>query len=547
MSQPNNFAHLFTSNAVPHPLETASIQQVIDDYEAELTKLKSQLRAIRDKVRAHRALLSPVRRMPPEVLGEIFQLTIENCLEEDRKRSTTDLVLVCRAWYRAAQHTHRLWNVVSISRDFLPEMSFKKVAAWLGRSGSSPRTLTIRVQDEMRPCRCATDEAAGCSLNPHQGVVQLLTEGPSLNHLSIFCDNARCFQRLQDALAQGKEAQNRPWDSIKSFHLSISNKVWKNLADPASSIFDHIPKSVTSFTLELPCAHTAFSRTFWGGRSLKVPLPGPFLQGLTSFTIQCNWHGTQIFSALVDCVNVETLELDFNADASAPDLWPEDNPTIAQFTRTGLHLPRLRTLRLVEIPKDALKVMEVLHAPLLGKLEIRSPMSFSTSGFYEQLKACMQVWLQRDNVLHHLCLTDAGFFSDEILESLLKGFATITHLTIQAPRFTGLYGGLRARRDVFTALVGDDTLPKLEHLELLEMTYDNINFARLSSYLMNRSTREKLGEGCTAIKHLTLTYEEGEDPITISRLHKKAIEGLGDGKLARIDFGQKRGRIRRLY
>jgi hypothetical protein len=245
-------------------------------------------------------------------------------------------------------------------------------------------------------------------------------------------------------------------------------------------------------------------------------------------------------------VNVETLELDFNADASATDLWPADDPTVEHLTRTGLHLPQLRTLRLVKVPINAIKFFEVLRAPSLKKLEIWRPLSFSTAGFYEQLKASIQVWLQRDNVLRHLCLHNASFYSDDILQSLLKGFPSITHLTIEAPRFTGLHQEARTRRDVFAALTGDETLPKLEHLELLDMSCDNINFGRLSSYLMARRLREERGEDCVAIKRLTLTYEEGGDPVTISRQHQKEIEELRDGTVARIDFGQKRCKIRRL-
>ncbi|KAE9389036.1 hypothetical protein BT96DRAFT_769361, partial [Gymnopus androsaceus JB14] len=60
-----------------------------------------------------RNILSPVRRMPQELLSEIFELS---CVPEDGWKSsyniihrTSVLCRVCIAWTRTAHSTPRLW------------------------------------------------------------------------------------------------------------------------------------------------------------------------------------------------------------------------------------------------------------------------------------------------------------------------------------------------------------------------------------------------------------------------------------------------------
>ncbi|KAJ2925951.1 hypothetical protein H1R20_g11141, partial [Candolleomyces eurysporus] len=233
-----------------------------------------------------------------------------------------------------------------------------------------------------------------------------------------------------------------------------------------------------------------------------------------------------------------------NLKSQIQALEDQDDPTVEHLTRVGLHLPQLRTLCMHRVPSTAIKFFEVLHTPSLEKLEIYNPRGFSTAKFYEQLKTSVKVWLQRDHALHHLCLRYASFHSDEILQSLLAGFPSLTHLTIDSPRFTGISEKARGRRDVFTALNGNETLPKLEYLELLNMSCDNISFGKLSPYLMTRRLREELGEDCAAIKYLTLTFEEGQDPVSQSYQHQKEIEELRNGTVARVDFSRRQWKIR---
>ncbi|KAJ7447302.1 hypothetical protein B0H11DRAFT_2082899 [Mycena galericulata] len=102
---------------------------------------------IRDRVK------SPVRRIPPEILAEIFKFCVKNSLLLGRDYSIDNprvapLVLshVCSLWRAIAIKTPRLWDLLSLSR--FPKVSSRKMAARFAervrRSNRVPLTAVIR-------------------------------------------------------------------------------------------------------------------------------------------------------------------------------------------------------------------------------------------------------------------------------------------------------------------------------------------------------------------------------------------------------------------
>ena len=69
--------HLISTNAAPLPPETQQIQNEIDILTETFDKLRSQLQQVEEQRQSYRSLLSAVRRIPPEVLAEIFIFTPE--------------------------------------------------------------------------------------------------------------------------------------------------------------------------------------------------------------------------------------------------------------------------------------------------------------------------------------------------------------------------------------------------------------------------------------------------------------------------------------
>ncbi|KAJ7157392.1 hypothetical protein C8R46DRAFT_860111, partial [Mycena filopes] len=66
----------------------------------------------------HRAILSPVRRVPPELLCEIFSLTVQNDGDAP-KQPPWYLGQVCGLWRHSALSLPSLWSSITI-----PSVSF---------------------------------------------------------------------------------------------------------------------------------------------------------------------------------------------------------------------------------------------------------------------------------------------------------------------------------------------------------------------------------------------------------------------------------------
>ena len=67
--------HLFANNTPPLPPEAQHIQNEIDGLTEAIAKLQVQLSKLQRRRQNYRVLLSPLRRIPPELLGEIFAFT----------------------------------------------------------------------------------------------------------------------------------------------------------------------------------------------------------------------------------------------------------------------------------------------------------------------------------------------------------------------------------------------------------------------------------------------------------------------------------------
>jgi len=169
----SQFQNVLNTNHSASSLEIGQIQELLIQPTQELNRLNSEIQhlkstlsylfAQREKlqgfVNSHRALISPVRRLPPEVLSEIFV----HCLQDKERNPTRSvgeapllLTLVCRRWREIALSTTRLWRCIHI---YFPsvvkrhEQRFKEIAerrsegvkTWLSRSGSLPLSISLVV------------------------------------------------------------------------------------------------------------------------------------------------------------------------------------------------------------------------------------------------------------------------------------------------------------------------------------------------------------------------------------------------------------------
>ncbi|KAJ6513020.1 hypothetical protein C8R45DRAFT_332248 [Mycena sanguinolenta] len=119
----------------------------IDGARSVLHGLLTERDQIHEALEAHRALLSPIRRIPPEVLGEIFV----HCLSRDDPfiKAAVDccpllLTQISSNWRSVALATPSLWASIAVkltTKSCLPKLDLIK--EWIARSGSWPLSFCI--------------------------------------------------------------------------------------------------------------------------------------------------------------------------------------------------------------------------------------------------------------------------------------------------------------------------------------------------------------------------------------------------------------------
>ncbi|KAJ7081815.1 hypothetical protein B0H15DRAFT_446523 [Mycena belliarum] len=94
----------------------------------------------REFVRIHRSILSSLRRLPTEILSEIFM----HCSDEEDGFKPRKYAAVCSRWRDVALSTPRLWcNVCLQDEKTAPRSLFSLLSLQLQRSGQGPLSVTF--------------------------------------------------------------------------------------------------------------------------------------------------------------------------------------------------------------------------------------------------------------------------------------------------------------------------------------------------------------------------------------------------------------------
>ncbi|KAF6747479.1 hypothetical protein DFP72DRAFT_919936 [Ephemerocybe angulata] len=412
-----SLSHLLDSNFPPKEVEIP---------------LDIGLRKLEDELERHRSILSPVRKIPREVLGYIFAFLQPD--EYDEK-------------VRNARGRMELVNL---------SLSFKSVEAWLSRSGSLARRLQYQgwylesddpgTFDNLQMCRCGDKDAwprqeprpclLAMSVMPH-----LLTNGPPLDHLTLMCNDTECFQHFMEAMdslrGENVAARPRPWDTLKSLSIKFrdaSLQTGGHLGQTFISRFERIPR-VQSLEVHLPSQST-FEYEF-DPSHLELNILPNLIENLTTFTICCPWAGPHLLNLLPHCRNVETLTINFGNSGSA--LWGlEYHPLVRQYSVSPLVLPNW----------EATTKEEHLVLPVSTFLE--------QSGCIPNLRSFRL----------HACCIDA-----ERLFYLLSSLPFLTSLTLDDVE-TSMHSLWKMFKNLDTNRGADLSFSNLEKLEVLQVAPD---------------------------------------------------------------------------
>ncbi|KDR70032.1 hypothetical protein GALMADRAFT_128196 [Galerina marginata CBS 339.88] len=184
------FSDYLDTNYVPSSIDRLQILQLLKDPEAELAKLSEDISRLqaeiddlqkrRDEldnaIEEHRKLLTPFRRLPDDMLREVFLFCLPEKHNALMSAAEAPLLLgrICSRWRSIAYHTPRLWATLHIPLPVPPahggltlwipsetfqqlctdfEQRFKNhcqaVQDWLTRSGCCPLSISLNPRDSV--------------------------------------------------------------------------------------------------------------------------------------------------------------------------------------------------------------------------------------------------------------------------------------------------------------------------------------------------------------------------------------------------------------
>ncbi|KAJ7364916.1 hypothetical protein DFH08DRAFT_1073434 [Mycena albidolilacea] len=379
--------------------ELARVEARIEELEIALSQLKELRASLKTPIDAHRALISPMRCIPQDVLLAIFS----SCLPSEHNAlidpAEAPLVLgrICRHWRDVAYSTPILWSSIHIPcLGYLhvpPNMISgleRTVETWLERSSACP--LSVSFFD------VNNSPLIGVEKNPL--ILRLLPISRRLGHLTLF--GAPEF--LRPILRLGSE--NLP--ALKSISIqTVGNQLFGDDPDQLDS----------TNALQIPTLEDVTLQISSNVDPLALPLKW---SRLTRIRLECSpmrrnaAGGLDIggaFEVLRRCPNLVHCEIRVTArTAEGPTL--DTSPII---------LPHLRTLVLSGIDYQFQSWMTHLVVPKLRALRLGDVATKGPAiGSSAPQDGCMSADI------------DTGRFTSSGLHELLQSFPTISHLRLSS-------------------------------------------------------------------------------------------------------------------
>ncbi|KAJ7641050.1 hypothetical protein FB45DRAFT_352212 [Roridomyces roridus] len=154
-AQSEHILALLRSYCEPPSNISATISALSDElgrYDDEISRCENDISApgdvaserakLEDHLSKCRSLLSPIRRMPPEVLTAIFALFKPDLFDQ----AITPLLRlshVCARWYTIITGTPILWDFIAMGENAIQEKTMALLSLCLERSGTAPLALYI--------------------------------------------------------------------------------------------------------------------------------------------------------------------------------------------------------------------------------------------------------------------------------------------------------------------------------------------------------------------------------------------------------------------
>ncbi|RXW11331.1 hypothetical protein EST38_g14524 [Candolleomyces aberdarensis] len=435
-------AYYISTNAPPSDTEAASLQTEINDLLARVAQTE-------ERIRRRRSVLSAVRRLPEEILGEIFVCLLPEILDFRGRTDLITLCLVCKSWRNAAMLCHRLWRGLGVCKS---QLSFDGVIKWLERSAALPKALEVLHEEGDDGIQLASTALS-----------RLLVEGLFLDHLTLEWPDTGV---LLDALEVSEVSKlSRPLDHLKSLTLDLTS-LWDSQRINVEPIFLNLPPTVICFQIHLPW----YDADIFEHLDPFLDLPESFSRNLCALTIVTDWNVRHTFELLKYCSNLETLTL-----VSGRPPYPLDD----LIEPIPLKFPKLQTLKVENAPFDLVANLAALTTPSLLNLDIQFAFYDDFNSAPHRATQYLHSFLaSKSNCAQTLQSLNLGRLSGVPTDKLVQILEHLPSLTclalcgLNTEEHGGLFYALFHRRKNSNGEACKSILPCLEVLELIEVDQD---------------------------------------------------------------------------
>ncbi|KAJ7017889.1 hypothetical protein C8F04DRAFT_1153756 [Mycena alexandri] len=489
------FAGLLGTNYCPTDEEVSEIRVLLVDPAHRLKHLNdaiTELQTALDKLveerdglvaymDGHKALISPVRRLPLDVIQEIFiacMPTHRNCVMSALEAPVL-LGRICSSWRTIAYSTPRLWARVhiveplfytinrldpaSIDSDAKAAQRFAATKEWLGRSGQCPLSISLQNGPDHRPLNATSPTP--CFL---QALVLFASRWEHMEFtLSFVAFNAISHLTKTDV------------PLLKSIKFLYQYQIPPQRADleeftmlqgPRFSSFCALDTKVITEGLPLP----------WNQLTV-LELTGPSWESLT--------NSESLLLFLERCPQLHTCKLSMNDRELTR---PPSSAALIEFA----------SLRTLELDCEGLE-MTVTH--LFDRLSLPGLRNFALVGqITSQHAPSLAQFFARSSRLERLEIRSYTFSRSSLLESLRGLPGTMRELIIHdfPHRSSYIDSAITLDDDVLALLGGDSTpCPALETLHLNHCT--NVSDEALLQFIMAHMS----GESQTKLKYIKVQFD----------------------------------------
>ncbi|KAK7472438.1 hypothetical protein VKT23_000553 [Stygiomarasmius scandens] len=448
-----------SSSHIPTDSEVSQIMLAIHEMQKDvdyLSKLIDELRARRDKAQRNlddcRAVVSPVRRVPVEILTEIFSSCTHKdnhlCVDLDKIHAPVlALSQTCSVWRNVAMSIPKLWSGLSLNLSCQKEGALNLVKLYLHRSACFPLKINVSAHrtypDPSDPYRHYSTKLE----KKGRSVLQLMLQAyPRWSdvlfdfHLLIYED-----YYMREYTDDPSNWHSGPFENLRSLSLS-----WAANPPDCDSFLFHVlvqRPSPMLHSLHLKEYFTSISESLSSLNPGKISISGVCYDEDLGHIFDI--YGQDLRDLVLDVESFEPIEDDI-------DMVESDQLSSLTINRSSKD---------EDDPSSTSKIFSCLTLPSLITLDL----SVCEDGLQSLLKESLIEFIDRSSCpLQELQLAGNLFSSDRDLIQVLILVPTVTHLALDLLSSHSLY----LTQEFFQHLSYDDPLDTLlPRLKTFQLTF----------------------------------------------------------------------------